>query len=29
MVAVPVLGLIALWEYRIKKGEWLEDKDKE
>ena len=25
LIAIPVLGLIALWEHCFSKGEWLED----
>lgn len=27
LVAIPVLALIALWEHRFSKGEWLKDDD--
>jgi hypothetical protein len=29
LVAIPVLALIALWEHRFSKGEWLKDKTEE
>ena len=29
LVAIPVLALIALWEHRFSKGEWLKDEPKE